>query len=242
MKSKELKKNSKDTLSGNWGIVIGALFIIVVLSSVVNGPAKYFGGSYFGYLLSIIATFCIISVMHTGQTWLNLDIYDKKEASISTVFSGFTKIDYVRVVMTNILVTLFTMFWSLLFIIPGLIKFFSYSQTMYILKDYPELSPNKAITKSRELMNGHKFELFKLLLSFINWLIFPMLCILGGIFIVMTMASSPITYVGVVFIEILVLGIYLLCVSIYLVPYFNITMAGFYREVVLKDHKKEELQ
>jgi uncharacterized membrane protein len=67
----------------------------------------------------------------------------------------------------------------LLFIIPGIIKSFSYALTPYILKDNPDLKFNSAITKSREMMNGHKLELFTLYLSFIGWylLIFLTMCL-----------------------------------------------------------------
>lgn len=67
------------------------------------------------------------------------------------------------------LVYLFIFLWSLLLIIPGIVKAFSYSMTPYILEEYPELSANEAIDRSRAMMKGHKFDLFWLLLSFIGW-------------------------------------------------------------------------
>ncbi len=73
------------------------------------------------------------------------------------------------------LVRLFTLLWSLLFWIPGIIKALSYAMTNYILVDYPELSANKAIDLSRAMMKGRKYDLFYLYLSFIGWIL---LCIL----------------------------------------------------------------
>ena len=67
------------------------------------------------------------------------------------------------------LMLLFTWLWSLLFIIPGIVKAFSYSMTPFILEERPELSANEAIDHSRAMMKGHKFDLFWLLLSFIGW-------------------------------------------------------------------------
>ena len=67
------------------------------------------------------------------------------------------------------LVMLFTFLWSLLFIIPGIVKCFSYSMTPFILEEHPELGANDAIDHSRAMMKGHKFDLFWLLLSFIGW-------------------------------------------------------------------------
>ena len=67
------------------------------------------------------------------------------------------------------LVMLFTFLWSLLFIIPGIVKCFSYSMTPFILEEHPELGANEAIDHSRAMMKGHKFDLFWLILSFIGW-------------------------------------------------------------------------
>ena len=67
------------------------------------------------------------------------------------------------------LMYLFIVLWSLLLIIPGIIKAFSYSMTQFILEENPELSANEAIDHSRAMMKGHKFDLFWLLLSFIGW-------------------------------------------------------------------------
>ena len=72
------------------------------------------------------------------------------------------------------LMNLFIALWSLLFIIPGIVKAFSYAMTPYILEEHPELSANEAIDHSRAMMKGHKFDLFWLYLSFIGWAI---LCI-----------------------------------------------------------------
>ena len=67
------------------------------------------------------------------------------------------------------LVMLFTFLWSLLFIIPGIVKCFSYSMTPFILEEHPELGANETIDHSRAMMKGHKFDLFWLILSFIGW-------------------------------------------------------------------------
>ncbi len=65
--------------------------------------------------------------------------------------------------------------WSLLFLIPGIIKAYSYAMTPYILEENPELSTTEAIHRSRMMMRGHKFDLFWLQLSFIGWLLLGIL-------------------------------------------------------------------
>ena len=72
------------------------------------------------------------------------------------------------------LMAVFIFLWSLLLVIPGIIKCFSYAMTPFILEEHPELTANEAIDHSRAMMKGHKFDLFWLILSFIGWLILCM--------------------------------------------------------------------
>lgn len=59
--------------------------------------------------------------------------------------------------------------WSLLFIIPGIVAGYSYAMTSYILAENPELTASDAIEQSKQMMYGHRFQLFCLQLSFIGW-------------------------------------------------------------------------
>ena len=77
--------------------------------------------------------------------------------------------NYWRKVGGMVLMTILIFLWSLLLVIPGIIKSFSYSMTPFILDEFPELSPSEAIHRSRMMMKGHKFDLFWLYLSFIGW-------------------------------------------------------------------------
>lgn len=88
---------------------------------------------------------------------------------------GFTFSNYWRKVWTLLLMRIMIYLWTLLLIIPGIIKSLSYAMTPYILVDNPELTASEAIHRSRMMMKGHKFDLFYLYLSFIGWFF---LCIL----------------------------------------------------------------
>ncbi len=61
--------------------------------------------------------------------------------------------------------------WALLLIVPAIIKAYSYCMVPYILAEHPELSANEIITRSRRMMNGHKWQAFKLDLSFFGWIL-----------------------------------------------------------------------
>ena len=84
-----------------------------------------------------------------------------------------------KIILLYLLVNLYLFLWTLLFIIPGIIKSFSYAMTYFIINDHPEYSLNQAITESRRMMDGHKMEYFILCLSFIGWFILS--CITLGI-------------------------------------------------------------
>ena len=66
---------------------------------------------------------------------------------------------------------LYLFFWCLLFIVPGLIKAYSYRMVPYILAEHPELSANEVITRSRRMMVGNKWRAFMLDLSFLGWIL-----------------------------------------------------------------------
>lgn len=92
---------------------------------------------------------------------------------INAFHTGFNP--YFHKVWGKLAMYLLIVLWSLLFLIPGIIKKYSYSMTPYILHEYPELSASEAIHRSRMMMRGHKFDLFWLQLSFIGWFILSIL-------------------------------------------------------------------
>ncbi len=76
---------------------------------------------------------------------------------------------YLHNVWGMLLMYILVFLWSLLFLIPGIIKTYSYAMTPYILHENPDLTASEAIHRSRMMMKGHKFDLFWLQLSFIGW-------------------------------------------------------------------------
>ena len=109
-----------------------------------------------------------------GLTAVFLQLTRTGTTKIEYLFNGITT-GFVNKMLGYILVTLYTLLWSLLFYIPGLVKGYSYAMTFYILNDNPEMSANDAITRSREMMDGHKWQLFCLHFSFIGWILLSIL-------------------------------------------------------------------
>ncbi len=95
-------------------------------------------------------------------------------AELNELGAGF-KNNWGNVILAMFLKNLFLVLWTLLFIVPGIIKAYSYRLVPYILKEHPELSGTQAITLSRKMMNGHKADAFVLDLSFLGWIILSVL-------------------------------------------------------------------
>lgn len=95
----------------------------------------------------------------------------------SMLFDGFK--DYLRIFPTLLLVGIYTMLWSLLLIVPGIMKSYSYAMTSYVLLDHPEMKYNAAIEESMRLMKGHRMDLFMIDLTMIGWFILS--CLTLGI-------------------------------------------------------------
>ncbi|MBQ6623578.1 MAG: DUF975 family protein [Mogibacterium sp.] len=96
-------------------------------------------------------------------------------AEVGEVGFGFSK-NYGNYVKALLLTDVYTVLWSFLFIIPGIIKgFYSYRMVPFILIDNPDIGAKAAVTKSREMMNGHKWRAFVYDLSFLGWILLSIL-------------------------------------------------------------------
>ena len=154
----ELKKQAKESLKGKWGIAIGILVLHGIIVSALSS-------TYIGALLGGIFTI--------GYVFVSMKIIRGDKPMVKDLFAGFSG-NFLNNLAASVLVSVFTFLWSLLFVIPGIVKSYSYAMTYYILNDNPGMDAIKAITASRKMMNGHKMELFLLHLSFIGWIILSM--------------------------------------------------------------------
>lgn len=120
---------------------------------------------------------CIISIIQIGVMFSAIDLGRRKAAYQEPVNKSliiFSRGDYfLNGIGLSILVGVMVSLWSLLLIVPGIIKAQAYSQAVYIYRDHldqgDKISYMKAISLSRELMDGHKWEYFILQLSFLGW-------------------------------------------------------------------------
>lgn len=167
---KQVKENAKAALKGNLG---WAILLTIVISLLTRAASA-----------TVIGAIIVSGPLTAGIAIYYTKLYRRENVSFTDGFGGFS--NFLNNMVAGILVTLFTMLWSMLFVIPGIIKGYSYAMTYYILNDHPEYTATQAITASREMMKGHKWQLFVLQLSFIGW----------NILSVMTCGILEVVYVG----------------------------------------------
>jgi len=105
-------------------------------------------------------------------------------SDFGNLFSTFRTGQYLNVVKGMALRTVYTFLWSLLLIIPGIIKGYAYSMVPYILAENPNLNPRRALEISEAMTQGEKMNIFVLDLSFIGWNLLGALCCGVGVLFV----------------------------------------------------------
>ncbi|MDR1160001.1 MAG: DUF975 family protein [Syntrophomonadaceae bacterium] len=163
-----LKMAAKEQISGN----IGILFICFVIIFIITLGASFI----------LFASFIIAPSFHMGLIMIFLNLTEGVKPKAENVFKGFDF--FGKALWLNILIMVFVFLWSLLLIVPGIIKMISYSMSYYILADNPEMTAREALNSSKEMMHGHKKDLFVLILSFFWWfLLVGVTCGIAAIYV-----------------------------------------------------------
>lgn len=102
------------------------------------------------------------------------------ETSFTKCFWAFKNGRYLNIVKIMFLRYLKICLWSLLFIIPGIIKSYQYRMIPYILAENPNISCDRAFELTKKMTKGEKWHMFILDLSFIGWLLLGILCCCVG--------------------------------------------------------------
>ncbi len=155
----ELKERAKAAMSGNMGMLIVCLIIVSAISTC--GAAVPYAG--------VIISVCLSGPLTLGEAYIYLGLLRGEEPDVSVLFSGFQR--FADTLVLTLLIGVLTFLWSLLLIVPGIIKAISYSQAYYILAEHPEMTGKEALEASMQMMDGHKTDYFVLTLSFIPWLL-----------------------------------------------------------------------
>lgn len=118
-----------------------------------------------------------VSVVGAGFIIFLLNSIRNTGACLGNLLDGFGF--FFKIIWLNILQGLFIGLWSMLFIVPGIIASYRYRMAIYLLVDNPQMSAMQCIRQSRQMMAGHKMELFVLDLSFFGWLLLSSLPVVG---------------------------------------------------------------
>lgn len=180
--NQDYKNRALEALSGKWDkAVIATLIIFVIFGGVGTAVSLPFGSdiespTYLqGQGLSGLWSLLCVP-LGWGLSIFFQRIARNEALDYAQLFDGYRGWNqFLRILLTLVLREIFATLWTLLLIIPGIIKSYSYSMTEYILRDEPELKYNAAIERSMEMMQGHKADLFWLDLSFIGWFILSIL-------------------------------------------------------------------
>ena len=161
LRAKDFRAEALAALTGQWGYAI--LFCLLV--DVLLGSS----GSFTAGFMILVLT----GPLTVGLAGVFLRFIRRQKADVIDLFDGFK--NFVNTMIGGLLYSLFLVLWGMLFIIPGIIKSYSYAMTFFIMSDNPEIDGMEAITQSRKMMDGNKWRLFCLDFSFIGWLLLSIL-------------------------------------------------------------------
>ena len=176
------------------GIIIYVLLVIIMGISIVTligtvqsearGAAVVtaLGGLFMVILYAVLLAALLVLFMGV-QNWYRMSIYEK--TSLWEIFRVFGKSRIIGSFGVTSLVVLYTSLWGLLFVIPGIVKYYSYSQAVFIKAEYPDIPAAEALRLSQKMMDGHKADLLYLQLTFLGWFLLSALTynILGIIYV-----------------------------------------------------------
>lgn len=188
----DYRRVARENLRGNWPVSIGVGAVACLLGGLLIGSSflpeftyriegqdissitdllnllTVKGTSAFGLGSALgLAQFIIGGVIQLGFATYLLKQHNRANFEFQDLFSQFDR--FGQGFAQKFLRGLYVFLWSLLFVIPGIVMGYAYAMTPFIMAENPDMSASEAITASKELMDGHKAELFTLDLTFIGW-------------------------------------------------------------------------
>ena len=171
----DIRKIARNSLQGFWKNVFIGTFLYIILVDVLPEFLTLVSPDFMiaeveDMKVSMLANLYVIftrGAFAVGISSFMLMFFRKKDANPGYLFNGFGF--FFKAFGLTFMVGIFTFLWSLLFVVPGIIAAFRYSQVFFILADDPSKGIMQCINESKAMMNGNKANLFFLMLSFIGW-------------------------------------------------------------------------
>jgi uncharacterized membrane protein len=161
--NRDLMQQAREVLKGRWGLAVGGTVIVLILSALIKVIP----------IVGWIGSLIIGGPLGLGTAAFFLSLSRRRDAQLFQLFEGFQ--DFTRALVTYLLMILFILLWTFLFIIPGIVAAFSYSQTFFILAENPQMESMDVLRKSKTLMKGNRWKLFCLLWRFFGWVLLGIL-------------------------------------------------------------------
>ena len=171
-------ESSARRVSENSDIYSGNLFNVGMITGLLAGIATVV------ILIVLVAKVFVGNLLKMGGYRFFI-LNQTAQPGIGTLLDGFRSGHYVNIVLTMLLRDLFTTLWSLLLVVPGIVKHYEYLMVPYIIAENPAMDYKEAFQISKQMMDGEKMEAFIMDLSFLGWyLLSAVTCGLLAIFYV----------------------------------------------------------
>lgn len=171
-------ESSARRVSENSDIYSGNLFNVGMITGLLAGIATVV------ILIVLVAKVFVGNLLKMGGYRFFI-LNQTAQPGIGTLLDGFRSGHYVNIVLTMFLRDLFTTLWSLLLVVPGIVKHYEYLMVPYIIAENPAMDYKEAFHISKQMMDGEKMEAFIMDLSFLGWyLLSAVTCGLLAIFYV----------------------------------------------------------
>lgn len=171
-------ESSARRVSENSDIYSGNLFNVGMITGLLAGIATVV------ILIVLVAKVFVGNLLKMGGYRFFI-LNQTAQPGIGTMLDGFRSGHYVNIVLTMFLRDLFTALWSLLLVVPGIVKHYEYLMVPYIIAENPAMDYKEAFQISKQMMDGEKMEAFIMDLSFLGWyLLSAVTCGLLAIFYV----------------------------------------------------------
>ena len=171
----ELKQNAKAIVKDNLLLCMCIAIINFILNKLPNFYTHFVGGelSILDVLIIPFAILIVYCTLNVGICNFFINLNTESNPGLSDLMFGFNNM--FKIVVVALLSGLISILGCFLFLVPGIILAYMYSQVFYLIIENPDISVIDCLKESARIMKGHKMELFLLHLSFIGWLILSFL-------------------------------------------------------------------
>ena len=175
-KNNVFRANARGQLGGN--IFSNTWLMALVVALIYTAIMSFASSILIGAL--IVGGFLMFGMC---RVFLQLVRSQKNKIDVADLFCGSEH--FGDLLVLYLLQGLFTFLWTLLFIIPGIVKSYAYSMAFFIKHDHPEYDWKMCLDESQRYMKGYKWQLFCLDFSFIGWILLSILtCGIGMLWVV----------------------------------------------------------